>query len=142
AVMTIGIGCCAPFWLWKFVNVKRSIARTSELSYQQVGMVSGDVQGLQGLATQTVAASQTQAAPSSVTYEAPKKTSGIGWKIKLGIFAIAAIFGVLESQWKTIDKYFPAFNKVLHSGTPTSESDLDYVLAHMGQDIRKLSETC
>jgi hypothetical protein len=143
-VMLGGIACCAPFWLWKFLNVKRSIARTSELSYQQVGMISGDVQGLQGPAAQTVTTTQTSSAPSSVTYEAPKKRSGIGlgWKIRLGIIGVAALFGFLESQWKTIDKYFPALNKTLHSGTPTSESDLDYVLAHMQQDEEKLSEEC
>jgi len=142
--IAIGIACCAPFWLWKFVNVKRSIARTSELSYQQVGMVSGDIQGLQGAAAQTVASSQTQTSRPAITYEAPKKTSGfsIGWKIRLVVIGIGALFAILESQWKTIDKYFPSLNKVLHSGTPTSEDDLDYVLAHMNQDIEKLSEAC
>jgi hypothetical protein len=48
----------------------------------------------------------------------------------------------LDSEWKTIDKYFPKLNEYIHSGTPTSEGDVDYLMAHLQQDREKWGQTC
>jgi hypothetical protein len=37
--------------------------------------------------------------------------------------ALAALLSTLPT---TVDKYSPGLNKVLHSGAPTSDSDIDY----------------
>jgi hypothetical protein len=144
-VVAFGIAWCVPFWLWKSFLVRRSIKRTSELTFQQQGLVSGDIQGLNNNLSQASSLSaQPTHAVSPVTYEAPKKSSGIslGWKIRLGFFGLFIVIGILDSQWKTVDKYFPQLNKVIHSGTPTSEGDMDYNIGHLQQDEQKLSEEC
>jgi hypothetical protein len=133
----IGVACCAPFWLWKLFMVRRSIARTSALTGQQT-YVSGDVQGF---ANTSFAAQPLPKADAPIA-QAPKKKSGIGlgWKIRLALIGAGVIFAVLADNWATVDKYFPQLNSVIHSGTPTSQSDFDYHAAHLKEGMTKISE--
>ncbi len=137
----IGVACCTPFWLWKLFMVRRSIARTSALTGPQ-NYVSGDVQGFEHLASN--ASFPTQPLPKSDVpiVQGPKKTSGLslGWKIRLAVIGVAAVFGMLDSNWETIDKYFPQLNSVIHSGTPSSENDFAYHAAHLTEGVSKLSQ--
>ncbi len=139
-LVAVSIACCVPFWLWKYSLVRRSITRTTTLNARQSFETSKD--WIISLRHPQVH-QPTQYTPPA-TYEAPKKSSGIGvgWKIRLSIFGIAIIIGILDNQWKTIDKYFPALNKAIHSGTPTSEGDMDYLVGHLQQDEQTLSEGC
>jgi hypothetical protein len=41
-----------------------------------------------------------------------------------------------------IDKYFPALNRYIHAGTPTTQSDMEYVLAHLRSDADQLNSLC
>jgi hypothetical protein len=130
----VSIACCVPFWLRKLYLVRRSTARTSEIVFHSQGIVSGSINA-SGLPTEYV---------PPTTYQAPKKSGviGRGWKVRLAILAVGGVFAILDAQWKTIDRYFPALNKALHSGTPTSEGDVDYLTGHMQQDEQRLSEGC
>jgi hypothetical protein len=133
-----GIACCLPFWLWKSFAVRRSIERTNTAN---ATLNFGNIEGLDNVAHAGSLSTQ----PATYTpppAQAPKRGFGIGWKIRLVIIAIALLFGVLDSEWKTVDKYFPALNKLLHSGTPTSEGDMDYLIAHLQEDEKKLSQAC
>lgn len=67
---------------------------------------------------------------------------GVGWKVWLGIFSIVIVIGVMNEKWQTIDKYFPALNRYLHSGKPTTQSDLEYLVAHFGSDADALNKLC
>jgi len=60
----------------------------------------------------------------------------------LGIFGIVIVIGVMNEEWQTIDKYFPALNRYIHSGTPTAQSDVEYVLAHLDSDAGRLNALC
>ena len=60
----------------------------------------------------------------------------------LGIFGIVIVIGVMNEEWQTIDKHFPALNRFLHSGTPTTQSDVEYVLAHLDSDAERLNALC
>ena len=61
---------------------------------------------------------------------------GLRWKIRLGLIAIGVVWAILDSEWKTIDEYFPKLNEVIHSGTPTSEGDMDYLEGRLQQDMQ------
>lgn len=143
-IVAIGVGLCVPFWLWKSLSVRSSIARTTAShASQQVG----DIQGLDNIAQAGTISAQAGMPTQPGQYvppPEPQKTGGmrVMWKIRLAVFAIAAVVGILDSQWKTIDKYFPAVNKLLHAGTPSSEGDLDYLFDHMHEDEQKISEVC
>jgi len=60
----------------------------------------------------------------------------------LGLFGIVMVISVLSEEWQAIDKYFPALNRYLHSGTPTTQSDLEYLVAHFGSDADALNKLC
>ncbi len=66
----------------------------------------------------------------------------VGWKVWLGIVGIVILIGALNEEWQKIDKYFPTLNRYLHSGTPTTQSDVEYVLAHLGSDAERLNALC
>ncbi len=72
---------------------------------------------------------------------APKRGSS-GWKIWLGFAGIVIVVAVLSEEWRTIDKYFPALNRFIHSATPTTRSDLEYTLVHFGADADQLDALC
>jgi hypothetical protein len=65
----------------------------------------------------------------------------VGW-VWIATAGVVMVVGVLSEQWRLIDKYFPAFNRFIHSGTPTTQSDLEYVLAHLGSDADQLNNRC
>jgi hypothetical protein len=77
--------------------------------------------------------------PCQVTVTKPKQSALKPWtKARLIAFGIAALIGLVSSQWEAIDKYFPALNRVIHSGTPTSQDDFDYHAGHIEADEAKL----
>jgi hypothetical protein len=137
-IVLVAVGICLPFWLWKWFAVRRSIERSNTAS---ATLNFGNIQGLDNVAHAGSLSGQPTPytpPPAQVT-----KTGGrIGWKIRLAIIGIAVVVGVLDSQWKTVDKYFPALNKLLHAGTPSSEGDMDYLIAHMQADEKTLSVAC
>jgi hypothetical protein len=120
--------------------VRRSIARTSALIGQQ-NYVSEDVHGFDNFSSNASFATQPLSKSDAPITQVPKKTSGLslGWKIRLCLIGAAAVFGMLDSNWAAIDKFFPQLNSVIHSGTPTSESDFDYHAAHLKEGLNKLS---
>lgn len=64
--------------------------------------------------------------------------SGKSFKFKIiyGIFAwCIALAIVLSSSWQFVDRHFPRLNKFFHSGSATSDSDVDYRVAHLTQDF-------
>ena len=65
-----------------------------------------------------------------------------GWKLRLTAIALGLIAAFLDAQWKTIDKYFPKLNEVLHAGAPTSKTDVQYLMAHLQDDLQKWSDPC
>lgn len=65
----------------------------------------------------------------------------VGW-VWMAIVGVVMVVGVLGEQWRVIDKYFPALNRFIHSGTPTTQSDVEYVLAHLGSDADRLNNLC
>ena len=139
----IGVACCAPFWLWKLFKVRRSIARTSALIGQE-NHVSGDVQGFEHLASSAALSTQPLPKSDAPMAQAPKKTSrlSLGWKIRLALIGAVVIFAVLDDNWATVDKYFPQLNSVIHSGTPSSDSDFDYHYGHIKDGWNKLAALC
>jgi hypothetical protein len=76
--------------------------------------------------------------------KAPKAKGGIGayWKLRLLAMAVGLVWALLNMNWKTIDKYFPKLNAVLHAGTPTSQEDVRYLMGHLKQDMDKWSDSC
>lgn len=143
-IVGVGAACCAPFWLMKVLAVKRSIRRTSTLSAQQA---FGDIQAVDNLSQAGTFSAQTTLPATTPTPPPPAAASAKGrfsWGWKIRLFAIGAgiLVAVLDSQWKTIDKYFPQLNKVLHAGTPTSDADLDYNQEHLIQDAQKVLNAC
>lgn len=136
--LAIGIAFCVPFWLWKLLAVQRSKERTTRFAAQQS---LGDIQGLDNLSHASATDATTPSAPP-VTYQAAKRNSGWGWKVRVAVIGMAVVWGILGSQWKAIDKYFPKLNEYIHSGTPTSEGDVDYLMAHLRQDMAQWGQTC
>ena len=65
----------------------------------------------------------------------------IRW-VWVAIVGVIVVFGVLSEEWQIIDKYFPGLNRFIHSGTPTTQSDLEYVLAHLQSDADRLNNLC
>jgi hypothetical protein len=63
-------------------------------------------------------------------------------KIALILIGLAAFIAVLEESWRPVDRYFPKLNKYLHSGTPSTQSDLEYLVAHFGSDAYRLNKLC
>lgn len=58
------------------------------------------------------------------------------FKVIYGIVAwCIALAVVLSSSWQFVDRHFPRLNKFFHSGSATSESDVDYRVAHLQQDF-------
>jgi hypothetical protein len=141
-VLGITAAFFAPFWLYKYFLVKSSLSRTATLGTQQ------HLEGVQGpdniSHAGTISSEGPQYTPPAQP-EAPQKTKGgigLRWKIRLAILGLGVIWAILDSQWKTIDKYSPKLNEVLHSGTPTSEGDIDYLMGHLMEDMQKWSNTC
>jgi hypothetical protein len=66
----------------------------------------------------------------------------LNWRLRLVAIALGLFAVLLDAEWKTIDKYFPKLNEVLHAGYPTSEGDGDYLMAHLQQDMQTLSDPC
>jgi len=139
AIVLVGVGICLPFWLWKWFAVRRSIERSDTAG---ATLNFGNIQGLDNVAHAGGLSTQPGAPYTPPPDQPTKKSSRIAWKIRLAIIGIAVIVGVLDNQWKTVDKYFPALNKLLHAGTPSSEGDMDYLIAHMQADEKTLSEAC
>ena len=140
-VLGITAALLVPFWLRKYFLVKSSIARTATLGTQQ------HLEGIQGLdnishAGTICAEGSRYTPPAQPEVSKPKGGMGLHWKIRLAILGLGVIWAILDSQWKTIDKYFPKLNEVLHSGTPTSEGDIDYLTGHLSEDMKKWSGTC
>lgn len=81
--------------------------------------------------------------PTLTTVTKPKQSKmGTVWKFRLGFFAIAGLFALVSSQWKIVDKYFPALNRVIHSGTPSTNDDIEYHAGLLEQDEEKLNSAC
>jgi hypothetical protein len=140
-ILGVSVAFFMPFWLWRYFLVRSSIRRTATLGAQQH---LGDIQGLDNISQAgSISGQQTQYIPPAKP-EAPKKTGGISlmWKIRLGLIGIGIVFAILDENWKTIDKYFPKLNEVIHSGTPTSTGDMDYLGGRLQQDVEKWSEGC
>ncbi len=63
---------------------------------------------------------------------------GWAWMAVVGVVVV----GVLSEQWRVIDKYFPALNRFIHSGTPTTQSDVEYLVARFLSDAGRLDTLC
>jgi hypothetical protein len=128
-----------PFWLRKYFLVQRSINRTATVGPQHFG----NVQGLDNVFhTGTISGGAEYTPPAQPYVPKPKGGISLGWKIRLGLIGVGVIWAILDSEWKTIDKYFPKLNEYIHSGTPTSEGDVDYLTAHLQKDMEKWSGVC
>jgi hypothetical protein len=80
--------------------------------------------------------------PSSITRSSRvMRRARVSW-VWMGIVGVVIVIGVLSDQWRVLDKYLPALNKYIHSGTPTTQSDVEYVLAHLGSDADRLNNLC
>jgi hypothetical protein len=47
------------------------------------------------------------------------------WKIRLGVFVIAAVRAVISASWKEIEHVAPGLKKTIHSDV-SSQEDVDY----------------
>jgi hypothetical protein len=52
------------------------------------------------------------------------------------------ILGILGESWRTLDRYWPRLNEYLHSGTPSTQSDVEYLVAHFLSDAQRLDTLC
>jgi hypothetical protein len=138
-ILGVTLAVFAPFWLRKYFLVQNSINRTATPGAQQFGNVQG-LDNVSHLGSISTGAEYTPPAQPHI----PKPTGGISlrWKIRLILIGIGVVWAILDSEWKTIDKYFPKVNEYIHSGTPTSEGDVDYLMAHLQQDMEKWEQTC
>jgi len=136
-ILGITIAIFAPFWIRKYFLVQQSTNRTDAVSSQYLG----SVQGLDNVLHAGTIAAGTEYTPPARP-DVPKGGIGVRWKIRLAVIGIGILWAILDSQWKTIDKYFPKVNEYIHSGTPTSEGDVDYLIAHLKQDMEKWGQTC
>jgi hypothetical protein len=138
-ILGVTFAVFAPFWLRKYFLVQRSINRTTSLGPQHFGTV----QGLDNFShAGTISTGAEYTPPGQPDIPKPKGGIGLRWKIRLGLIGIGVIWAILDSEWKTIDKYFPKLNEYVHSGTPTSEGDVDYLMAHLQQDMEKWAQVC
>jgi hypothetical protein len=71
----------------------------------------------------------------------PKKRFSLLWKIRLGVFGAAIVFGSIAGAWKEIDKYAPGLNAWLHSSV-TSDSDVDYHLFKLTEAEKEYDAAC
>ena len=62
--------------------------------------------------------------------------------VYVGYCGVVILICVLIDEWRLIDRYFPALNKYMHGGTPTTQADLDYRLAHFLVDAKQLDNLC
>jgi len=138
-ILGVTFAVFAPFWLRKYFLVQRSINRTATVGPQHFG----SVQGLDNVSHVGTISAGAEYTPPAQPY-VPKAKGGISlrWKIRLGLLGIGVIWAILDSEWKTIDKYFPKLNEYIHSGTARSEGDVDYLMAHLQQDMEKWGHTC
>lgn len=138
-ILGVTLALFTPFWLRKYFLVQRSINRTASVGPQHFGTV----QGLDNVShAGTISAGAEFTPPAQPYIPPPKGGIGLRWKIRLVLIGIGVIWAILDSEWKTIDKYFPKLNEYIHSGTPTSEGDVDYLSAHLQQDMEKWAQTC
>ena len=138
-ILGVTFAVFAPFWLRKYFLVQRSINRTTSVRPQHFGTV----QGLDNFShAGTISTGADYTPPAQPDIPKPKGGIGLRWKIRLGLIGIGVIWAILDSEWKTIDKYFPKLNEYVHSGTPTSEGDVDYLMAHLQQDMDKWAQVC
>jgi hypothetical protein len=138
-ILGVTFAVFAPFWLRKYFLVQRSTNRTASVGPKHFG----NVQGLDNVShAGTISRGVEYTPPAQPDIPKPKSGIGLGWKIRLGLIGIGVIWAVLDSEWKTVDKYFPKLNEYIHSGTPTSEGDVDYLSAHLQQDMEKWGQTC
>src|ERR1700744_387022 len=63
-------------------------------------------------------------------------------QIRLVGIGLGLVAAFLDLEWKTIDKYFPKLNKVLHAGFPTTNGDVDYLIGHLQKDLQTLGDPC
>jgi hypothetical protein len=140
-ILGVSIALFVPFWLRKYFLVRSSIKRTSTLAAQQH---LGDIQGLDNISQAGSVSGPPLEYTPPATPEAPKNTGGISlmWKIRLGLIGAGVVFAILDGNWKTIDKYFPKLNEVIHSGPPTSEGDMDFLTGRLTEDMKTWSGTC
>ena len=74
-----------------------------------------------------------------------RKTRGrftFNWQIRLVAIGFGLLAAFLDMEWKTVDKYFPKLNKVLHAGFPTTNGDVDYMIGHLQKDLQTLGDHC
>jgi hypothetical protein len=138
-ILGVPLAIFTPFWLRKYFLVKDSTNRAATPGTQQFG----NAQGLDNVSHAGSISPGAEYTPPAQPY-IPKPTGGISlrWKIRLALIGIGVVWAILDSEWKTIDKYFPKLNEYIHSGTPTSEGDVDYLLAHLQEDMEKWGRTC
>jgi len=138
-ILGVTLAVFAPFWLRKYFLVRDSINRTATVGPQHFG----NVQGLDNVShAGTISAGAEYTRPAQAEIPKPKSGIGLRWKIRLALIGIGVVCAILDSEWKAIDKYFPKLNEYVHSGTPTSEGDVDYLMAHLQQDMEKWAQTC
>jgi hypothetical protein len=138
-ILGVTLALFTPFWLRKYFLVQKSINRTASVGPQHFGTV----QGLDNVTyAGTISAGAEYTPPAQPYIPKPKGGISLYWKIRLGFIGIVIIVGILDNEWKTIDKYFPKLNEYIHAGTPTSEGDVDYLSAHLQQDMEKWAQTC
>jgi hypothetical protein len=64
--------------------------------------------------------------------EPPSRRKSFVWKGRLLFWGIAAIFGLVSTSWKQIEKFAPGLNKTIHSSV-RSQDDVDYRAAKLSE---------
>jgi hypothetical protein len=81
-------------------------------------------------------------APAQPKPPKAKRAHSTFWKVRLIALFVGLGWACLAANWKTVDKYFPQLNQVLHAGTPTSEDDVQYLMGHLNEDLKTLGDPC
>ena len=89
-----------------------------------------------------VATGQVRTTPAQLKDQKTRSWFTLKWQIRLVAVGFGLLTAFLDMEWKTVDKYFPKLNKVLHAGFPTTDGDVDYLIGHQQKDLQTLGDPC
>jgi hypothetical protein len=89
-----------------------------------------------------VATGQVRTTPARLKDPKTRGRFTFNWQIRLVAIGFGLLAAFLDMEWKTVDKYFPKLNKVLHAGFPTTHGDVDYLIGHLQKDLQTLGDPC